>query len=162
MTSPPARQDWRSFGIREILPHSSGMVFLDRVLDYQPDSITTEAVIRPENPFYVQGRGIPVCIGFEYMAQTMAAFSGIAARLDDTPVKLGVLVGCRKASCGQAWFTENQVIRIRADLEWDTEGMGVFESSIMDSTSGNMLLEGKINVYQPDDLESYLEQATSR
>ncbi len=152
--------DWRSIPIAELIPHSRGMVFLDKLLDYDQanKSLVAQSIIRAENPFFLPGRGISVCIGFEFMAQVMAAYAGLNALSKGEKVKLGMLVGCRHAECGRSWFVEGDVLDVKASLQWESDGMAVFESSILDHNNNQILLAGQINVYQPDELGEFLKR----
>ncbi|MDE0838780.1 MAG: hypothetical protein OSB41_06955 [Kiritimatiellae bacterium] len=147
--------DWKDLPIREVVPHRGTMCLLKQITNYAKGTITTLAEIRPDNPFFMDDRGVPICIGFEYMAQTMAAFAGLTARRDGVPVKLGVLVGCRRAHCAQPFFVSGQRLRITAILEWKEEGMGNFNATISDDETGSELMSGRINVYQPNDPRKY-------
>ena len=146
---------WEDLPIQDVIPHKGMMSLLTRIIAYTEDSISTVAEIHPDNPFLVDEKGVPVCIGFEYMAQTMAAFAGLASLRDNVPLKLGVLVGCRRAVCARPYFVVGQKLRISAKLDWESDGMGNFSAQIFDDATNEELMSGRVNVYQPDDPFEY-------
>ena len=150
---------WKALPIQEVIPHRGTMSLLTRIIAYSDDTISTTAEIRADNPFYIEQKGVPVCIGFEYMAQTMAAFAGLAALRDRVPVKLGVLVGCRRALCVRPFFNEGQKLRINATLDWESDGMGNFDARIFDDDTDEELMSGRVNVYQPEDTIAFFNLA---
>ena len=142
--------------INDLVPHSGKMSLLDRLMEADDQHAIGELTVRAESMFFTPGKGIPVWIGIEYMAQTIAAFSGYDAIQKKEPVKIGLLVGCRKSICHVPWFPEGATLRICVDYVWESEGMAVFDCAIRDAED-KMMMEGKINVYQPENIEKYLK-----
>lgn len=81
--------------IMSIVPHSGKMSLLDRVVefDFQTLCITTEVDITPDSMFFdSEINGIPTWIGFEYMAQSISALSGIYGRTQNESPKVGFIM----------------------------------------------------------------------
>lgn len=70
-----------SYDIEEIVPHSGAMSLLSTLKAYSVDDMWLEAqaTIRDNNPFLTNGI-VPSWVGIEYMAQAIAALSGIISR----------------------------------------------------------------------------------
>ena len=75
----------------QIVPHSGKMSLLDRVVDYNFEKleIHAEVDIGPGSMFFDNDiDGIPVWIGFEYMAQSISALSGIYGKTQGKLMKV--------------------------------------------------------------------------
>lgn len=142
--------------INDLVPHSGKMSLLDRLVEADERHAISELTPNENSMFFTPGKGVPVWIGIEYMAQTIAAFSGYDAIQKKEPVKIGLLVGCRKSICHVSWFPAGTRLRVHVDYVWESEGMAVFDGVIRDA-EGATMMEGKINVYQPDNIETYLK-----
>lgn len=60
-----------------LLPHDDPMILIDHAIDIQSDSIHCQVIISQKNPFFdVQTHKIPAYVGIEFMAQSVAAWSG--------------------------------------------------------------------------------------
>jgi predicted hotdog family 3-hydroxylacyl-ACP dehydratase len=147
--------------VEDLVPHSSSMSLLDRLIESDGRHAVSEVTIRPDSMFFEAEKGIPIWIGIEYMAQTIAAMSGYDSKLKGKPVKIGLLVGCRKSICHVPFFTEGKTIRTAVEYVWEAEGMGVFDCTISsrDGENEEILMEASINVFQPDNIENYLNGA---
>ena len=80
---PSSKQD-----ILTIIPHKGKMALLDRVLEYgeKPSTLTAECDITEACLFYDAALdGIPSWVVFEFMAQGIAALSGIMNRARGIP-----------------------------------------------------------------------------
>jgi 3-hydroxyacyl-[acyl-carrier-protein] dehydratase len=71
--------------VREILPHASPFLFVDRVMDVKlPDSIIAERDLSPDEPFFAghfPGRPImPGVLVTEALAQTCGLLAGLAQK----------------------------------------------------------------------------------
>ena len=151
----------KKFNPAEVVPHSKDMLFLDEILEYDDTSIKTRVIIRRDMLFYLEGKGVPAWVGLEFLAQSIAAISGIHAQLKNEPVKLGLLVGSRKTVCHVPFFQYDQSLLIKTALQWDGGELAVFEGEILDEQTEAQLLESAINVFQPDNFKAYLDEKYS-
>lgn len=151
MTLTPARL----YAISELLPHGAGFRLLDTLLDYGQDHVRCRATITPRTPFFVADHGVPGWVGIEYMAQTIAAYSGIIRRQSARPVELGLLLGTRRYQCTLPYFLESMELTVSAEqLVRDASGIVVFRCSLRDGLSE--LASAEIKAFQPDDVHGYL------
>ena len=131
--------------IDELIPHSGCMVLLDRVVDYDNQSLTAELVVRDDGLFG-DHETVPAWVGIEYMAQTIAAYVGVRAREADDPIRLGLLLGTRRYLTNVGIFKVGAVLTIRVDKIYQDEGLGVFDCRIHGL---DVEVTAKLNVYQP-------------
>ena len=129
------------------------MSLLDEVVEHDDQSLCAQVSIT-ENSLFAEARGVPAWVGIEYMAQTIAAYSGVIARSAGQPVSVGFLVGTRKYTCNQAFFPLGQTLRVSAyeELRGDN-GLGVFHCKI---TSDSVAASASLSVFQPSNLDEFL------
>ncbi len=134
------------FAIRELLPHDGKMVLLERVISFDENSMTAEAVVRAAGLFGRAGT-VPAWLGIEYMAQTVAAHSGMLCKLAGKPINLGFLLGTRRYFCNVSSFADGAVLSITTKRLIQDQGLGVFDCRII---GDGVEVSAKLNVYQPD------------
>lgn len=146
------------WSVEELVPHSRTMLLLDSVVDDGDDWVETGVRIAEDCLFYDPDiKGIPAWIGIEYMAQTVALYSGLQARRAGGSVKLGLLLGSRRFEASKASFALGSFLTVRATREWDDGQMAVFDCAVSDETP---LASARINVYLPQDVEAFLAGET--
>lgn len=143
------------WSVAELLPHSGRMVLIDDVIADETGWVTAGVRIGEDNLFFEPGAGMPCWLGIEYMAQTVALYSGLYARRHGQPVKIGLLLGLRRYRVKVGHFPLGSYLRIHAQEEWQDGHMGVFHCTI--DEEGRQLAEARINVFQPQDTEFLLE-----
>ena len=137
--------------VAPLLPHSGDMVLLDRISDFGEDFLIAETEIRADNILIKQGK-LATFAGIEIMAQGVAAWSGCLATLADEPVRLGYLLGTRKLHIHTQEIPVGSKLQIKIKMSiQDSTGFGVFDSQLIDLTSGKIILEGALNVFSPKD-----------
>lgn len=143
------------YRFEELVPHAAPMALLDQVERSDRDSCCASLVIRDGAPF-VEASGVPGWVGIEYMAQAVGAFAGIQARQSGSPVRIGFLVGSRRYRCEREYFAvgEKLLVSVKQEIAGEN-GLSVFACAISDD-NGNILAEANLNVFQPDDPESFL------
>lgn len=142
--------------IEQFLPHAGNMVLLDRIVEFNNQQLLTESDIHTDSLFADEEGNIPSWVGIEYMAQGVAAFAGIKARLKGDPVKLGFLVGARRFEANQPAFQAGSTIHIQVkELHLEESGLAVFECQI---SAENIIVSCQLNVFQPADPEKFLQQ----
>lgn len=138
------------YEIESLLPHARPMILLDRVVARLPDGIVTDLQIRPDAPFFQQGRGIPVHVALEWMAQTCGAHVGAMAIESGAPVRIGLLLGTRDFNSRVDWFTPGQNVLITAKLIYHEGETAVFDCGV--SLGEEIVAMAKLTVYQPSDM----------
>lgn len=138
--------------VAPLLPHSGDMVLLDRISDFGEDFLIAETEIRSDNILIKHGK-LATFAGIEIMAQGVAAWSGCLATLADEPVRLGYLLGTRKLYIHTQEIPVGSKLQIKIKMSiQDSTGFGVFDSQLIDLTSGKVILEGALNVFSPKEL----------
>ncbi len=147
--------------ISELVPHSGTMSLLDRVLAADDESLTAAVAIRADSLF-CEGGKVGAWIGIEYMAQAVAAHAGWCARQRGAPVKVGFLLGSRRYHCQVAAFAVGTRLQVHVQRALQGEnGLGAFECRIGDSASGATLAHATVTVYQPDNVDEFLQRSSN-
>jgi predicted hotdog family 3-hydroxylacyl-ACP dehydratase len=144
------------YRVADLVPHSGRMSLLSAILDYGDDWLQAEVVITAESMF-ADAQGVPAWIGLEYMAQTIAAYSGLQERLQGGRPKVGFLLGSRKYLCNAERFAIGQrlVVTVSPELQ-GSNGLNVFNAELHgDGISASAV----VNVFQPDDADRFLQEA---
>ncbi len=115
--------------IAELLPHGPRMTLLDRLARHDERESVAIAEIRADAVFF-EGAGVPAWAGLEYMAQTIAAHAGAAARLTGARPAVGFLVGTRAYSSSVAGFPLGSRLTITARPLWREGRFAAFDCSI--------------------------------
>jgi predicted hotdog family 3-hydroxylacyl-ACP dehydratase len=132
--------------VADLLPHDGDMVLLDKVLDYDENSLVSEVIVRDDGLFG-DGKTIPAWLGIEYMAQTVAAHEGMMCHLAGKPINLGFLLGTRRYHSNISSFTVGCRLTVKVERLIQDQGLGVFFCQI---SGQNVDISAKLNVYQPD------------
>ncbi|WP_299597923.1 hotdog family protein [uncultured Microbulbifer sp.] len=143
------------YSAEELVPHSGDMSLVDEVLEVQEETLRAQLTVRDDGIFS-RNRRVPAYVGIEYMAQSVATFSGYHARQAGKPVQLGFLLGTRRFASNVAWFECGSQLQITVERLLQAEnGMATFECRL----SGKGIEQtARLNVYQPDNIEEYLKE----
>lgn len=134
--------------ISQLLPHDEPMILIDRALDIQQDTIHCQVDIGPKNPFFnTESQTVPAYVGIEFMAQSVAAWSGYHAMKKGQPPPIGFLLGSRRYSSHCDLFTAGQQLDIYAEQMMEDNGMAVFTARI--DCEGDTIATCQLNVYVP-------------
>lgn len=142
------------WSVPELLPHSGTMVLIDETIDAGKDWVTAGVRIGEDSLFYEQGLGVPAWVGIEYMAQTVALYSGIRAKQAGEEVKIGLLLGTRRYQAMTDYFRLGSYLRLHACEEWQDGQMAVFDCRI---DGDECLATARLNVYRPRDITAVIE-----
>ncbi|WP_428096558.1 3-hydroxylacyl-ACP dehydratase [Candidatus Rariloculus sp.] len=129
----------------ELLPHGPEMTLIDRLVVSDAERSVAVVEILPGSEFAESG-GVPVWVGIEYMAQTIAARAGFEARLNGEPPPIGFLVGTRKYTCSISVFPIGSRLEITAKPLFVESGFGAFDCTI---ASGGVVASAILNTYRP-------------
>lgn len=131
--------------VADLIPHSGSMVLLDRIVDYDNQSLTAELVVRADG-LLGDHESVPAWAGIEYMAQAIAAFAGMMATQAGEPIRLGFLLGTRRYNSNVAVFKVGASLTIRVEKIMQDDNLGVFDCRIQ---GANVEVSANLNVYQP-------------
>jgi predicted hotdog family 3-hydroxylacyl-ACP dehydratase len=135
--------------IAELVPHSGNMILIDELIAADTHSATAKLTVRNEGLFGNNPQQVPAWVGIEYMAQTIAAWAGYLARLQNEKVRIGFLLGTRKYTSNVSHFTVGDTLSIHIQKNFGEEsGLGSFNCVI---NGENILIESSLNVFQPND-----------
>lgn len=139
--------------VSELLPHQAPMIFIDAVTAFEPPTMTcrvsTQSALLPRS----SPGEISLAVGYEWMAQSIGAFVGLTAKMAGKPIKIGFLLGTRRAEFFTQSFRENQVITCCIKLLGHFDELGVFDAELFEEKT--LLMRGQIKVYQPEDVEEF-------
>ena len=101
-----------ALAIDEFIVHQPPMRLLDRIVSISENDALAETIVRPDNPFFEPGRGLPAYVGLEMMAQAIAAIDGQKRSASGLPANIGFLLGCRRYVSKRASFAENEKLTV--------------------------------------------------
>ncbi len=144
----------QQYSVDDLVPHAGTMSLLTRIVDYGDDWLEAEIDIHAGSLFAEQ-QGVPASVGLEYLAQAIAAFSGVEQRQAGGQPKLGFLLGTRRYEANTNWFPCGITLSVRVENEMIAEnGLHVFLGKL---TGNQIEATARLNVFQPDDASQYLE-----
>lgn len=135
-----------SHPIDDLLYHARPMILIDEVEAYDAETIRTITEITAQSPF-LEGDRVPAYVGIEYMAQSIAAYSGIKALGEGGQVKIGYLASARNMTLQTAGYKIGEKLEIEAKLVYDEAPMAVFDCQIR--INERTVAAARLNVYQP-------------
>lgn len=150
--------------IADYVPHEYGMCLLDRILHWDDTTLSADVIPQATDVFAERGpaeRGpkevdqevfvIPAIIGLEWMAQAIAAWSGVEAAMAHQAPRVGFLLGTRRYHCTVPYFACRQRWRIHVQLDYRAaNGLGAFTAHIHDEEDREVA-SCVINVFEPLD-----------
>lgn len=129
------------------------MVLLDRVLEVGEAHIVTELVVRDDGLFSLD-HSVPAWVGLEYMAQSVAAFSGYQRRRQGEEIELGFLLGTRYYQCSVACLPCGTKLTVKAEKIIEAANdMSVFDCTL---EGGDIRATSKLNLLMPQDSKKFL------
>jgi predicted hotdog family 3-hydroxylacyl-ACP dehydratase len=135
-----------SYVVSEVLPHAGRMILIDEILDYSDSSLTARVTIKDSSLFLAADHAVPAWVGIEYMAQTIAAWAGVQAKLRGEPVKPGYLLGTRHYQANKPAFALGEILTIVANKQYHEGELAVFDCTI---SGEQVLVSATLNVFQP-------------
>lgn len=144
------------FPFATLMPHTAGMRLLDRLLEVTDDSAAAALTVRDDDLFSLPGGSVPVWVGLEYMAQTIAVWAGYRCRLRGEPIRPGLLLGTRRFDAEVAEFACGTTLTVRVQRVFEAVGdMCVFDCVI---EGLQPLARARLNVLLPPDLDPFLKR----
>jgi predicted hotdog family 3-hydroxylacyl-ACP dehydratase len=137
--------------LAELIPHSDGMVLLDRVLEHESEY--TVCGVRADSSAHFLDRDgrVPCWVGLEYMAQCAAVHGSLANRSRDHAPRPGLLLGSRRLLLHADVFPNRAELHVSARHHMGTSGLVAFDCSIRSAADGEILVEGRVNLYILED-----------
>ena len=136
--------------IEQLVPHDKPMILIDRAIAVTQDTIHCQVAIAPHNPFFnVEIQSIPAYVGIEFMAQSVAAWSGYHAQIAGQAPPIGFLLGSRRYTVECDTFPLGQLLDIFAEKVMENNGMAVFSARL--EAHGEIIASCQLNVYVPSE-----------
>lgn len=141
--------------IESVLPHRDSLRLIDRVIEWQSESIVVEVDV-PGQGLFSRADGVPAWVGVEYMAQAIAAWAGCRARQAGGEPSIGFLLGTRRYQSAWTHFPAGTLLRVEAIRELlGDNGLGMFACRI--EANGDEIASANVSVFEPPDAMAYLE-----
>ncbi|MDO6498299.1 hotdog family protein [Photobacterium sanguinicancri] len=145
--------------LHQLLPHDTPMVLVDELIDVGDEHVHCQVTIREENIFFnSQTRSIPGYVGIEFMAQSVAGWSGYQAWCNNQSAPIGFLLGSRRYDSDYSQFDEHNVFDIFAEKVMENNGMAAFACRI--EHQGTVIAKSQLNAFVPT--EQQLDQMLNR
>ncbi|MGO2235919.1 MAG: ApeP family dehydratase [Marinomonas sp.] len=145
------------YNVAELVPHSGRMSLLTNILDYGDGWLSAEVEIKKDSMFSDEF-GVPSWVGLEYLAQAIGAYAGLQERLHGGAPKLGFLIGTRKYTSTQEYFSVGSILTIKVIKNLQAEnGLSAFDCVL--HSSDNCEATARLNVFQPKNAEEFLKGA---
>ena len=132
-----------------IIPHRGKMLLLDRINVYNIDekSLEAECDITEGCIFYYPPEsGVPAWVGFEYIAQAIAALSGLISRARGEKPKMGYILSVTSMQIGLSFFNKGNTVQIKVKETGRVDLVSTFEGEIF--LKGDKVLMGNITVME--------------
>lgn len=139
--------DYKKIPIEDLMPHSSPMVLIDKIVEYTDNSLVAAIKVVQGCQFYDEDiSGVPSWVGIEYMAQAISVLGGIRAKERNKPVSIGFLLGTHKYSMPNKVFFRNEEYQISVkEIHKAEAGLAIFECQILQGRE--VWAESRINVF---------------
>jgi predicted hotdog family 3-hydroxylacyl-ACP dehydratase len=131
--------------IAELIPHSGCMVLLDRIIAFDEHGLSAELTVRNDG-LLGDDKTVPAYVGIEYMAQAVAAHTGIQAKLAGEPIKIGFLLGTRRYTSTVGRFAVGTMLTIQVTKIIQDNELSVFDCKIH---ATDIEIIASLTVYQP-------------
>ena len=142
----------------QLLPHRAPMILIDQLIDTNGQETVCEVTIAAHAPF-AGPAGVPAFVGIEYMAQSVAAHGGYQSYQAGEPITVGLLLGTRRLDTYCQFFALGQKLRIHVAHTWGQYELMRFSCKIFDAETAQLLQQAELNVFKPNVLQAYLEEA---
>lgn len=134
----------------ELMLHRAPMLLLDRIVAHEPGRLIAEVNVAVGKTFFEPAlAGVPSWVGIEYMAQAIAAMSGLEQHATNTPIALGMLVSCRRYVVTTPVFSAGMALQVAVEeLAGADTGMAAYQCAITAENIGaEELATGQLGVY---------------
>ena len=140
--------DRLAFPIEQYIPHRGAMRLIDRLIEAGEEHAVAEADV-PDEGLFVRDGSVPAWVGIEYMAQTIAAWSGARDLAEGREPRQGMLLGTRRYHAAVSDFVPGMVLRVEAHQEFVADnGLGMFECRIFQQDTE--LATARLSVFVPE------------
>ena len=132
-----------------IIPHKGKMLLLSRIISYdlEEQTLYAEYDITENCIFYNPViKGVPAWAGFEFLAQAIAALSGIRGHMSGEKPKIGYLLNVSSMQIDIHSFQAGNTVQINVKESGCMDQVYNFEGTIF--LEGKKVLNGKLTVIE--------------
>ncbi len=142
-----------TMNIADYIPHRGKMLLLDELIHVDKEYAIAAVTIRPDSLF-ITNKGVPAAVGIEYMAQTVAAYSGALDRQAGQSPKIGLLLGSRRYDSRTDYFHCGDTLQITVKPAYmQDNNLGLFTCHIV--CNGITCVTATLSVLQPQRIDDY-------
>ncbi|MDR2900092.1 MAG: 3-hydroxylacyl-ACP dehydratase [Treponema sp.] len=139
--------------VSELVPHKGKMLLLHRIsaYDIEKRSLASEYDITPDCIFFDSAlNGVPSWVGFEFMAQSISALSGICGKMNDEAPRPGVILSVSnlKIDIPVLESGTTAVIQVLEDCKVDA----IYTFHCILSQNGKQAVSAKLMVMETGDI----------
>lgn len=131
----------------KLIPHRKPVCMVDRLIEYEDQAGTVEAVVSSENALIENNGQLDPLAVTEMIAQACAAAKGYEGRLANDPMKLGYLVGIKKLQFFGKAFAGDK-LQISVHTVGAISGFTVVEGKVI--CNQKIIAAGKIKLWVPE------------
>lgn len=152
----------KKYDLTKIIPQRAPMIFLSDIdaFDYENQTVVARIDVRDTDLLFDKNLGgVPSWASLEFMAQTVAAFVGLADLHNNPNATPGVgfVLGSRKISVTQPVYLAGNTYFVHAKSVFFEKNMASFDCKIVDKDD-NIMAFGNLNAFRPDDIKQFMEQ----
>jgi predicted hotdog family 3-hydroxylacyl-ACP dehydratase len=131
-----------------VLAHRPPNLLLEAVLEVDDQRCRSRVRVDPGAWYAGPDGSAPGWLGLEWMAQTVAAFSGSCHAGEGRPPRPGYLLGTRLYRCDRPTFPGGAVLEVEAVVQYaDPAGLSAFQCEIRQD--GARVAQAVLTVYEP-------------
>ncbi|TPH12243.1 3-hydroxylacyl-ACP dehydratase [Litorilituus lipolyticus] len=147
-----------TYAIEHVVPHAHPMILIDELLEYDDSKALCQLTITENSNFYnSETQSVPNYVAIEYMAQSIAAFANANEKDQGGEVSIGFLVSSRKLKVLVKEFSLASTLLVTVEQLYSEEnGLSAFDCII--EQAGQIVVEAKINIFQPNDAKAFLAE----
>lgn len=145
----------------QYMPHKEKMYLLSRVLDYDVENskITTQCDVSKENIFFDEEEGgIPNWAGFELMAQSISALTGISNALRGRTPLPGMILSVSEFISSVDFYKEGETVTMRVEKDYYDAETNIFRYLCWIFKDDEEIVSAKITVMEVEDIEVALKK----
>ena len=138
--------------VAKLVPHAGKMLLLSRIARHNVEErmLVSEVDIAANDLFYDETlKGVPVWVGFEYMAQSISALSGIYNRHLDISPRVGFIVSVSAYKANAVAFAPGTTVSVKVHETMRIESDVMFTCEI--KCGETVLATGMLNALEVDD-----------
>lgn len=138
--------------IANLIPHEPPMVWLDKLIEWQPGYAKCQATIFTHSAGVVDGRQ-PAVLLLEHMAQAVAACLGYGAHQSGEPVRVGMIIACRTYELYAESIPVGNILTLEAKCEREVDEVSTYVCTTYQNQQ--LVAEASMTLYHasrpPDD-----------